>query len=154
MITSVTMASDIFTQSTFALPLWKILKTSANKCLFIIFNSSTIKTLILLCSKSSFQLFKNSIKMLWWGVFHSTSNKPTKPTMFTHVLSFPKFVQNKILFRLLLYLYSIGVKMHLTSSSWWVCTFFPCKFVTIASDFFSCCTYCLECELSLESTIR
>jgi formate dehydrogenase assembly factor FdhD len=48
----------------FVSPIWQILKPSATTCLSIIFCFSLNITLILLCSKSNFELFKNSTKML------------------------------------------------------------------------------------------
>jgi hypothetical protein len=133
MFSNATLAFDIFTWSTSISLVWQILKTFANKCLFIILYSFTIITLIMLCLESSFQLFKNSTRMLWWIVFHSTSNKPTKLVLFARVLSSsPKLVKSKIFFRLLLQFYFIGVKMYLTSSPCWVWTFFLRRLPTIA----------------------
>ncbi len=98
--TNATLASNNSTWSTFVSLLWQILKTSTNTCLSIILYSSPNITLILLCSRSNFQLFKNSTKMFWWSIFHSILNKPPNPIMFAHAFSsFPKLVQGKMFSR-------------------------------------------------------
>jgi hypothetical protein len=64
MFASATLASYAFTWFAFVFPIWKIFKTSTNKCLSIIYFFPPIMTLILLRLESNFQLFKNSTKML------------------------------------------------------------------------------------------
>ncbi len=77
-----TLASNISTWSTSISLVWQILKTSTMTCLFIIIYLSPNITLILLCSGSNFQVFKNKTRMLWQGVFHSISNRPINLALF------------------------------------------------------------------------